>query len=60
MRHQKHIVFVILGIDVVVNEPVFRVNSKVDKSNEISIYYEFKDKMLFVPEKCLDDLEIDL
>ena len=60
MKHQKQIVFVVLGIDVVVNQPVFSVNSQVDKSNEIVIYYELKDKMMFLPEKCLDDLDIDL
>ena len=60
MKHQKQIVFVVLGIDVVVNEPVFKVTSQVDKSNEVVIYYELKDKLMFVPEKCLDDLDIDL
>ena len=56
-EHRTFISFVVYGMDAMMNLASFEKNSQ---QSVIKVYYEWRDRMMAVPVKCMNSLDISL
>ncbi len=60
MKHRSYIYFYLKGLDVVINEPAFNLDDKSLRIQIGTIFFEFKDRMMLLPLRCLNAMEVNL
>ena len=60
MKHREYIYFNLKGIALVINQPAFNLEDESLRIKIGRIFFEFRDRMMLIPMKCLNALKIDL
>lgn len=57
LEHRTYINFTVYGMDAMMNLSSFEKNTQ---SKQIKVYYEWRDRMMAIPVKCMNSLDVSL
>lgn len=49
MEHRTYVIFTVIGVDAIVNYPIWAPSDRTHSSQIARIFFEFKDRMMIIP-----------
>ena len=60
MEHRTYVIFTVIGIDAIINYPIWAPSDRTHQAQISRIFFEFKDRMMIIPLQCLNSLNVPL
>ena len=60
MEHRTYVIFTVIGVDAIVNYPIWAPSDRTHSAQIARIFFEFKDRMMIIPLQCLNSLNVPL